>query len=365
MSNQYLACVLSSYTDSGFTNPHQMVQPDDPLPFEDQFTHMGAQCWGLETDRHGAFEVDEQKACFHFDPQAHHTLQITLDQPSLVREIRISTQWYTGNHVHNVSVEMLLPSGEKALVLDRVALQADQEHVFSIDETLADGCYVRCYHEGGIARINLYGEPAGPADSRPNLLESVPISHVSNEHYGQPSQAVAGVRKEDHMIGWESARMGFGEQAVFHLSSPATIDELVVDTYLHRLNPPLSCHLFGLPADEADAFDEHVANLPQWTLLLEDGTSIVPDDFHAYMTERRYLDDLGDASGRLKIVLATPATSHWLPLLEFARLYPDRLHRFTDLMAHRPVSHLLYLHFPNGGVHGLRVHGTKSGGDEL
>ena len=51
--------------------------------------------------------------------------------------------------------------------------------------------------------------------------------------------------------------------AVFHLRSPATIEELIVDTYLHRLNAPLSCHLFGLPADEASAFDERIKNLPR------------------------------------------------------------------------------------------------------
>ena len=362
MTNQYLSCVLTSYTDSSFTNPHQIVLPDDPPAFEGQFTHMGAQYWGLETDRHLAFEVDTSESCFRFDPGAHHTLHIELDQPSIVREVRISTRWFDGNHVEAVSVELLHPTGGRTLVLDRVSLQPDQEHTFSIAETLATGCYLYCYHEGGISRFNLFGEPAGPADTRPNLLESARISHVSNEQFGQPSQAVSGVRNEDHMIGWESARMGFGEQVVFHLSSPATIGEFVVDTYLHRLNAPLSCHVFGLPADVADNFDDHVAHLPRWALVFDDGTRIVPENFHTYMTERRYVDDVGDTSQRLKIKLLTPPTCHWRALVEFGRLYPDRLHRFTSLPAHSDVGHLLYLHFPNGGVHGLRAYASMPEG---
>jgi len=357
MDNQYLPCVLSSYTDSSFTNPHQVVLPDEPLDFSGRFTHMGAQYWGVETDRHQAFVTDEAEACFFFDPDSHHELFIELTAPSLVREIRISTRWYIGNHVPNVTVELVLPNKTTTTVLNRVALKADEEHVFSLEETHAIGCYVRCYHEGGIARINLFGEPVGYPDDRPNLLAGATISHVSDEQYGRPAQAVGGSRKEDHMIGWESARMGFGDQAVFHLATAATLDELVVDTYLHRLNPPLSCHLFGLPATLAADFDRQVTNLPRWALIGSDGTRVVPDDFHDYMTRQVYREELDERFTPLQIRLLTQDTCSWVPLLPFGRLYPDRLHRFTDLLAHEPVSHLLYLHFPSGGVHGLRAHG--------
>lgn len=356
MVNQYLPCVLAAYSDSSFTNPHQVVLETDPPSYEGRFTHMGAEYWGVETDRHIAFSVDEQQARFRFDPDAHHTLDLELTRPSLVREVRVSTRWHTGSHVPNISVELRLPGGASKVVLDRAALAPDQEHVFELDEVLAHGALVRCYHEGGIARINLFGEPAGPPDSRPNVLADARILRVSNDHFGCPEKAVAGVREEDHMIGWESARMGFGEHVVFELVAPVRVDELVVDTYLYRLNAPLSCHLFGLPATVKTDGDYCSSQMPCWTVCRDDGTAVEIDDLPAYMTERCYLDEHGVASGPLDIQLITREASPWVSLIEFGRLYPDRLHRFQAVAPHEAVSHLLYMHFPNGGIHGLRVH---------
>ncbi len=63
---------------------------------------------------------------------------------------------------------------------------------------------------------------------------------------------VMGTRKEIHMIGWESVRTGLGEQAIFHFEQPIPINEIVVDTYLHRFNFPLTCHVFDLLIDEGE-----------------------------------------------------------------------------------------------------------------
>ena len=57
------------------------------------------------------------------------------------------------------------------------------------------------------------------------------------------------------------------------------------------------------------------------------------------------------------IELHLPDDSPWKPLLPFEALRPDTYHRFTNLQDTGPVTHMLYMHYPNGGIHGLKLHG--------
>ena len=50
----FLDAFLISYSDSSFTNPHEVVRPDEPEECTGNFTHMGAKYWGFETARHRA-----------------------------------------------------------------------------------------------------------------------------------------------------------------------------------------------------------------------------------------------------------------------------------------------------------------------
>ena len=181
--------------------------------------------------------------------------------------MEISTAFFTGNQVPIVAIDVRMDDGDWCCVLERAALAPDRDHALDVTPADAREVRIRCYQEGGIARVKLFGTPLpNPAPDPINLLATAAISHVSNEHYGNPAMAVRGVRNEDHMIGWESARTGFGERALFSLASPARCRHLVVDTYLHRLNPPLSCHLFGLPAGTDP--DQALARGPRWAPTL-------------------------------------------------------------------------------------------------
>ena len=77
------------------------------------------------------------------------------------------------------------------------------------------------------------------------------------------------------------------------------------------------------------------------------------------MTEQRYREEPALGSGPIQIRLANSNDGAWVPLAGFQRLNPDCLHRFTDVKTHPPVSHLLFMFFPSGGLHGLRVHGRE------
>ncbi len=347
-----LPAILISYSDSAFTNPHEVVLPDEPKDCRGDFTHMGAKYWGFESQRHKATSVLADEQAFSYDHDAHGWLLIGLKERAEIDRLTISTKWYTANQVRAVSVFLKDGmTGKKTQVLNRAPLAPDSDHEFKIPPTVATECYVECYYEGGISRINLFGAktPEQPPTYK-SLLEGAEISHISNAHYGNPAMAVSGNRGEMHMRGWESARTGCGERALFHLKKPALIEEIVVDTYLHRLNAPLTSHVFGV-----NGFEEaHMAALPRWKIVTQAGKEIIPDDFQTFMLEQKYLPEK-----KFKIKLHLPEKSPWQPILPFAPLAPDTFHRFHTLEKHAPVTHVLYMHYPHGGIHGLKVLGTE------
>ena len=361
---QALPAYVIRYSDSSFTNPHEVVRPDEPEDRRGRFTHMGAMFWGFETRRHRGHAVQTERATIRFDHDAEHLLHIGLVSPARVDEIRISTRWFTGNQVRAVSVDLRdRDDGDWITVLSRVPLDPDAEHVLPVPATVARECRVRCHQEGGIARVNLFGTSLPAAPPPVDLLADARISHTSNAHYGRPEQAVSGARREHHMVGWESARTGFGEQALFTLTHPARIHTLQVDTYLHRLNAPLTCHLFGLPeadaggAPEDDALTAALQRAPRWQLRFDDGHRVMPEDFRSYMLEARYLQEPVADPRRFDVGLAQGENSPWRPLVPFAPLTPDTLHRFPVDDRSTPFRCLLFLFYPNGGIHGLQVHG--------
>ncbi len=350
-----LDCQLLEYSDSSFTNPHEVVRHSEPEDRAGRFTHMGAQYWGFETSRHIGTAILEDGQGFVFDPSAHHFFKIGLSQTSRVSRVTVSTAWFTGNQVPAVSI-VLGQGNIQNNVIERQTLKPNQDHSFDIPPTVSDTCLVLCHQEGGIANVRLFGEPLPQEDdsNSKNLLEEAEISSVSNDHYGHPKDAIWGNREVDYMKGWESARTGFGEQAVFSFKSPVALRAFVVDTYLHRLNAPLSCHVFALPP-EAN-LERAMSTPPKWAVTKPDGETLVPDNFQKYMQLHREGTDHHEQSKALVIRLKA-GSPIWKPLLPFKALRPDTYHTFTELDYLGPIAHLLFMHYPNGGIHGLKAFG--------
>jgi allantoicase len=348
---QLIPAFLKAYSDSSFTNPHEVVLPDDPTDQMGHFTHMGAKYWGFETDRHRSTVVNEAGQSFTYDPEAHHWFTIGLKQRALVHVLTVSTRWFTGNQVPEISVELIdRTTSTSTEVLTKVELSPDSEQIFKIPPIMATDCHIRCYHEGGISRVNLLGTELNPLYDQPNLLRDATISHTSNDHYGKPEDAVMGNREVDHMVGWESARTGFGESTIFSLPGTVMIENIIVDTYLHRLNSPLSCHIFAANL-EADKLQDAQTSLPRWKLLCSDGDEIIPENFKQYMLNKEYPEK------KFQIMLHQNEDTCWLPLLSFAKLSPDTWHEFDQLESSNAVNTIFYMHYPNGGIHGLKMFG--------
>ncbi len=366
-SGQPVPAFVIAYSDSSFANPHQVVSPATPVFDPDAFTYQGKEMDGIESKRHTAVRLnpDGQTDCFGFQPDFFNWFELGLKRRTNVEKLTISTRWFTGNQVPKVSVFLKdEATGAEREVLHRVALPPDSEQQFTVTPpTVATEIRVLCYFDGGITRVHCYGEPAEPMPEKANLLASASVSHVSNEHYGKPAQAVGGNRQVGHMLGWESARTGYGEQALFQLAEAATIDEIVVDTYMHVYNSPMSCHVFALQNQSGASNDELMKAAPRWKLCFAGGGEVIPDNLPlpTYMKEEQYLKETQGKPEAFQFKLHLPDGSPWKPLLPFVPLSRDTLHRLNKLPQVGPVTHVLFMHFPsNGGIHGLRVHGTPS-----
>ena len=348
---------IIAYSNSDFTNPHEMLLMDEPKDCTSDYTHMGVKYTGLETCRHLNTHVNEEKHCLEYHHKEHNWVSIGFKQRAIISEIEVSTKYFTGNQVRAISVVLKDElTNTETRVLDRIQLHPDSKHSFSITPTIVTEAYLELYYEGGITRINFLGALAEQQlPVKENILHKALITHVSNEHYGHPKTVVFADRKEMYMVGWESARTGFGEQALFHLEKPTTIREIVVDTYLHRLNPPLSCHIFGLNNKKSANIDQLMTQKPRWTLVFEGGKQVIPENFQQYMLAQEYLKEAVKNPYDFNIELYVEENSPWKPVLPFAVLKADTYHRFLKFENKGVFTHLLYMHYPNGGIHALKI----------
>ena len=70
------------------------------------------------------------------------------------------------------------------------------------------------------------------------------------------------------------------------------------------------------------------------------------------MGNRQFLQEKASASSKFEIFLK-PSDS-WLTLLAFGALSPDTFHKFNIEECTSAVTSLLFMYYPNGGIHGLK-----------
>ena len=117
---------------------------------------------------------------------------------------------------------------------------------------------------GGISRIRIVAGRRLIRRRSGKPPEGAAISHVTNEHYGKPGLRRDGSpRRDAHgRVGKFRAHRLRREGAVSFKSKAAVIDEIIVDTYLHRLNPPLTAHV--LAANGGKDADKLMESAPRW-----------------------------------------------------------------------------------------------------
>ena len=109
-----------------------------------------------------------------------------------------------------------------------------------------------------------------------------------------------------------------------------------MDTYLHRFNSPLTCHVFGLLIEEGKDVESYLPSIPKWVLRFDDGHQVIPENFQQYMLDQSYLKEKTSVSSSFEIALFNQPDSPWVAVLPHENLVSDTFHRFTSLEENDP-----------------------------
>ena len=302
-------------TDEFFAPAPRMLQPENPVWREGVFDEHGKWMDGWESRRRRT--------------PGHDHVTIALACAGRIAGFDIDTAFFTGNYPPQACVEGAYLASVDAVPDDEtdwfdltgtVDLGPNANHFVYCERPERAVTHVRLhiYPDGGIARLRCYGTPiydwsgVGP-DEEVDLVHAFhggrSVSH-SDAHYGHPDRMLGPGRGVNMGDGWETARRrGPGHDwTILRLGHPGTVRRVIVDTAHFKGNYPHHCVLRGTLIDRETGEIDHPEN---WSVLLPD----------------RILE-------------------------------ADAVHEFEAEDA-RPVSHVRFEIYPDGGVSRLRLFGTK------
>ena len=147
---------------------------------------------------------------------------------------------------------------------------------------------------------------------------------------------------------WRTCRLSFDQ--------PVTPSTLVVDTYLHRLSPPLCCQLFALPLEQTAHTSLSEPILPKWEVSVSQAYGFEPvEDLSAFMSNELAKSRADQRDIQLRM---GRNTSPWTPITGLIGPSPDTYHERLPLPGLRLRRSCLFS-FPTG-IHGLKVYGDRT-----
>ena len=341
---------LLSYTDSDFTNPHDIANPAAPVDYRGNFSHLGVKMEGLESKRHLNLQAKHYATGVRFcrSTSIHNTVELRLERPFLVKELIFDTSFFTGNQVKTAHQVVLQHNGATAVVLQELHLKGDAVAKFVLPSPTPASRVRLELAEGGLTRFKVLGEPMGPVPAEENVLLGASVFGSSDAHYGEPSLCLRPQREGSVMAGWETCRHSFVHRMGLVLRKPAALGRLEVDTYMHRCNPFRYVAVLGLDNSAGNLSEEELlACLPPWNVYpAGGGAPLVASDAEV----NAVLDAHPGADYELG------ASSQWKVVLPMSPLRPDTLHDYAGLAHAGRVTHLFCLGVPDGGIHRLAAY---------
>ena len=255
---------------------------------------------------------------------------VRLARPGRIAGVDIDTSFFTGNYPPAATLDGC-PQGADPdrttswqSVLPAVALQGNQHHLLALPnsarETIFSHLRLNILPDGGVARLRVYGRPAGAAEAAADGLIDLAAAlngayavAWNDAHYGHPDNLLRPGNGTDMGDGWETRRRrepGF-DWAIIALGSPGHVERIEVDTAHFKGNFPDRCSLQG-------GFSPDLGE-------------------HALIAQSQF----------------------WPALLPEMKLTADHSHRFTtQVVAHQAITHIRLNLYPDGGVSRLRLWGT-------
>ena len=91
---KFIPAFIIAYSNSDFTNPHEVVLQEEPKDCREVFTHSGAKYWGLETCRHKATSIDNDKKKITYQHDAYNWLSLAFKERAEISSVNLSTKWF-------------------------------------------------------------------------------------------------------------------------------------------------------------------------------------------------------------------------------------------------------------------------------
>jgi len=264
----------------------------------------------------------------------HDWCIVRLGIPGIIRGVVVDTAFFRGNYPESCSIEAAMVEGTpdaEAIastakwteILVRSPLQGDSRNEFPVyNATPFTHLRFNIFPDGGVARLRVHGEGFfDPGRQHPGSE----IDLVAAENGGQVllcSDMFFGHRhnlimpgRSTHMgDGWETRRRrGPGHDwSIVKLATRGQLHRVEIDTDHYKGNAPGRC-----------------------MVEIADARSVPNADIQALAARM----------------------GAWQVMLHETALQPHSRHRFTDLVAHGPATHVRLNIYPDGGIARMRVFG--------
>jgi allantoicase len=259
---------------------------------------------------------------------------LRLGIPGIVRGVVVDTSFYRGNYPESCSIEATTVDGTPdpetiattatwSEILRRTPLEGDSRNAFAVHNAAAfTHLRLNIYPDGGVARLRVHGEGLfDPTRHHPGSEIDLAAAEnggqvllCSDMFFGNRHNLIMPGRSTHMGDGWETRRRrGPGHDwAIVKLATRGTLHRVEIDTDHFKGNAPGRCMV-----EFADA--RSVPNADVQTLAGKVGA--------------------------------------WHMLVRETPLEPHSRHRFTDLVARAPATHVRLNIYPDGGIARMRLSG--------
>jgi allantoicase len=313
LASEVVGGVALRASDEFFAPKENLLKAAAPVFVPDKYTDRGKWMDGWESRRKRT--------------PGHDWCVIRLGLPGIVRTVDVNTSHFLGNFPSHCSLDGASVDGDPSEidwrpVLGKVRLAGGTHNLFDCQH---DGrlTHVRLniFPDGGVARLNVYGEVAPDFEKLKDSNEPVDIATVvnggrvlasSDNFFGHEQNLILPGRPPNMGGGWETRRRrGPGyDWIIVQLGARSTLDKIAVETEHYKGNYPDRCSVEACDAKGA---------------VLED--------------------------------LITGKT-HWREIVPMSKLEADSVRYFDlQLASASAATHVRLNIYPDGGISRLRVFG--------
>ena len=280
-------------TDDFFAPLERMLNPDPAVFIPGRYDENGKWMDGWETRRKRS--------------GGHDYSIIRLGRKGRIRGFDVDTSHFTGNYAPAISIEGALSRSDDvdALkqaqwtpVLAATSLKGNTHHLLEVD---ADGIWshlrINIFPDGGIARLRVYGRPAGVfEDADPDGLHDL-IALVNggravawnDAHFGAADNLVLPGKGINMGDGWETRRRREpgNDWCLFALGAPGVAEKVEVDTAFFKGNYPDRCSIQAAHV-EGGTDESLITQSMFWPVLLPE-QKLSMDAEHSFVTQLQKL----------------------------------------------------------------------------